>query len=67
MEQVMGYAESKPGDTYKKFMYDANHVNESKDVAWFDWEPKTARDMMSGVFKPKKQWMTEEIELGIDE
>ena len=48
---MAGYAVSKRGNTYRIYMYDVNHVIESTDVAWCDWEPKSARDMMPGVFE----------------
>ena len=47
---MAGYAESKPGDTYRIYIYDTNHVIKSRDISWCDWEPKTARDKMPGVF-----------------
>ena len=51
---MVEYAESKPEDTYRIYMYDTNYMTEFKDVAWCDWEPKTTRNKMPGVFELKK-------------
>src|SRR5688500_4611597 len=47
---MVGYAESSSRDTYRLYMYETNHVIETRDVSWADWEPKTVKDKMPGMF-----------------
>src|SRR5687767_15822987 len=47
---MVGYAEYSAGGTYRMYMYKSKHVVESRDVVWADWEPKTVKDKMPGMF-----------------
>ena len=65
---MVGYADSKPSDTYRMYMYETGQVVESRDIAWYDWEPRQAKDKMPGVFETNGRWTDErEVESGIDE
>ena len=47
---MVGYAENHSRDTYRMYMYDTNTVIETRDVVWADWEPKTVKEKMPGMF-----------------
>ena len=66
---MVGYADNRPSDTYRIFLYNSNQVVETRDVIWGDWIPLKVKDKMPGTFNTLDPEAADEAELenGIDE
>jgi len=47
---MVGYADNRPKDTYRMYLYESCQVVESRHVSWNKWEPKSVKDKMPGMF-----------------
>ena len=47
---MVGYADQRPSDTYRIYLYDTNQVVETRHIVWGDWIPLKVKDKMPGTF-----------------
>lgn len=65
---MVGYAENRPSDTNRIYLYETNQVVETRDVVWGNWMPLRVRDRMPGTFNSLNLDVDEEEpDCGIDE
>ena len=65
---MVGYADNRPSDTYRIYLYETNQVVETRDVVWGNWMPLRVRDRMPGTFNPLDPDVEEtDSDNGIDE